>query len=283
MRPTSRPTSRAWARTPWRWSAPTRSSCPSRGTARSTPCCSTRRAPGSARSGRARTCAGGGTCRTCRASRSCRRGCSRAPPPWSSPAARSPTPSARSRAPRRSAWSSRSSPGAAGSADDLGRGLAGPGAPGGRRLPAHAAAGGGLHRVLRRPPPPPGGIEYRRGARPRRRRTGGAVEDILRGINVAPSILSADFSRLGEDVETVINAGARVIHFDVMDGRFVPNITIGPLVARAHRAARARGRGAARRPPHDRAPRGLRGRLRRGGGRRRRRPPGGLHAPATAC
>ncbi len=59
------------------------------------------------------------------------------------------------------------------------------------------------------------------------------MEDILRSINVAPSILSADFSRLGEDVETVINAGARVIHFDVMDGRFVPNITIGPLVARA--------------------------------------------------
>jgi ribulose-phosphate 3-epimerase len=50
---------------------------------------------------------------------------------------------------------------------------------------------------------------------------------------VAPSILSADFSRLGEQVETVIDAGARVIHFDVMDGRFVPNITIGPLVARA--------------------------------------------------
>jgi ribulose-phosphate 3-epimerase len=59
------------------------------------------------------------------------------------------------------------------------------------------------------------------------------VEDILRDINVAPSILSADFSRLGEQVETVIDAGARVIHFDVMDGRFVPNITIGPLVARA--------------------------------------------------
>jgi ribulose-phosphate 3-epimerase len=60
-----------------------------------------------------------------------------------------------------------------------------------------------------------------------------ALRDRVRGVEVEPSIYAADFMRLGEQIETLLAAGARVFHVDIGDGRFIPPVTIGPIVVQS--------------------------------------------------